>query len=192
MMPLEPIARSNFLRISDAELLKLCETQAYKGSGPGGQHRNKTNSGVKLKLKIEGVASGEWLVVESYSCDDRSSHINKMLALKKLRLKIALQMREEPALQIPFAFPGTGGRISSDNKLYPEFIADVLDRIKAAGGDLGDAAKMWNLSKSALNKIILANKKVLEAMQSLPLKTLSVRPCAATLHYPSPCARGHA
>jgi hypothetical protein len=153
-MPIEPIARSHLLRLSDAELLKLCETQAYKGSGPGGQHRNKTSSGVKVKLTNIGI--------ESYSCDDRSSHINKILALKKLRLKIALQIREEPALQIPFAFPGTGGRISADNKLYPEFIADVLDRIKAAEGDLGDAAKMWNLSKSALNKIILADKKVLE------------------------------
>jgi len=146
--------RTQLLRLSDAELLKLCEVQAYKGSGPGGQHRNKTNSGVKLKLET----------IETYSCDDRSAHINKILALKKLRLKIALQMREEPALQIPFAFPGTAGRISPDNKLYPEFMADVLDRIKAAGGDLADAAKMWGLSKSALNKITLADKKVLEAI----------------------------
>jgi hypothetical protein len=91
-----------------------------------------------------------------------------------LRLKIALQIREEPALQIPFAFPGTGGKISTDNKLYPEFIADALDRIKAAGGDLGDAAKMWNLSKSALNKIILADKKVLEAFKKIRSAALPV------------------
>jgi len=146
--------RTQLLNLSDAELLKLCEVQAYKGSGPGGQHRNKTNSGVKLKLGT----------IESYSCDDRSAHINKILSLKKLRMKIALQMREEPALQTPFAFPGTAGRISPDNKLYPEFIADVLDRIKAASGDLSDAAKMWGLSKSALNKITLADKKVLETI----------------------------
>jgi hypothetical protein len=163
-MPIESIARSNLLCLSDAELLKLCETQAYKGSGPGGQHRNKTNSGVKLRL----------INIESYSCDDRSSHINKILALKKLRLKIALQIREEPALQTPFAFPGTGGKISADNKLYPEFVADVLDRIKVANGDLGEAAKMWNLSKSALNKIILADKKVLEAFQKIRSAALLV------------------
>jgi len=160
-MPLEPIARSNLLRLSDAELLELCQTQAYKGSGPGGQHRNKTGSGVKLKLLNVNI--------ESYSCDDRSSHINKILALKKLRMKIALQIREEPSLQIPFAFPGTDGKISADNKLYPEFIADILDRIKATSGDLSEAAKMWNLSKSALNKIILADKKVLETFQKIRL-----------------------
>ncbi|MDR2583827.1 MAG: hypothetical protein LBC75_10135 [Fibromonadaceae bacterium] len=82
-----------------------------------------------------------------------------------MRIKIALQMREEPALQIPFAFPGTAGKISIDNKLYPEFIADVLDRAKVTGGDLGDAAGLWGLSKSALNKIILADKKVLEVLK---------------------------
>jgi hypothetical protein len=155
--------RASLFILSDAELLKLCETQAYKGSGPGGQHRNKTLSGVKLKLKIgEGA---KWL--ESYSCDDRSSHVNKLLALKKLRLKIALQIREEPASQIPFPFPSTGGKISQDNNLYPQFIADILDRVYHDKGDLNDAAKMWGLSKSALNKIILADKKVLEAFQKI-------------------------
>jgi hypothetical protein len=145
------------LNLSDAELLKECEISAYKGSGPGGQHRNKTNSGVKLK------AHG----IEVYSCDDRSAYINKLLALKKLRLKIALQIRQEPALQTPFPFPGTSGKISQSNELYPQFIADILDRINFCKGDLAEAAKMWGLSKSALNKIILQDKKVLEAFQKI-------------------------
>jgi len=151
------ITRTALLELSDAELLKLCEVSAYKGSGPGGQHRNKTNSGVKLK-----VENGE-CKVEAYSCDDRSAHINKLLALKKLRLRIALQIREKPASQIPFPFPGSNGKISQDNALYPQFIADVLDRLS----DLNEAAKMWGLSKSALNKIILQDKKVMEIFQKM-------------------------
>jgi hypothetical protein len=157
--------RSFVLKLSDAELLKLCKVSAYKGSGPGGQHRNKTSSGVSLELRIENRESR--INLNAYSCDDRSSHVNKLLALKKLRLKIALQIREEHAEQAPFDFPGSSGKISLDNKLYPEFIADILDRINAANGDLGEAAKMWGLSKSALNKIILQDKKVLEAFQKI-------------------------
>jgi len=149
---------SDLLKLSDSDLLKECEVSAYKGSGPGGQHRNKTNSGVKLKI------SGS---LETYSCDDRSAHVNKLLALKKLRLKIALQIREKPAPQIPFPFPGANGKISQDNALYPQFIADVLDRIHFCQGDLSEAAKIWGLSKSALNKIILQDKKVLEAFQKI-------------------------
>jgi len=144
-------SRTALLQLSDADLLKLCEVSAYKGSGPGGQHRNKTNSGVKLKLET----------IESYSCDDRSAHVNKLLALKKLRMKIALQIREKPTAKIPFSFPGSDGKISQDNILYPQFIADVLDRLD----DFDKAAKMWSLSKSALNKIMLQDKKVMEVFQ---------------------------
>jgi hypothetical protein len=153
---------NSLLELSDSELLKECEISAYKGSGPGGQHRNKTNSGVKLK-----ICYGKALSIESYSCDDRSSHVNKLLALKKLRLKIALQIREEPMKQIPFPFPGMDGRISQDNVLYPQFIADILNRINFCKGDLSETAKIWGLSKSALNKIIIQDKKVLEAFQKI-------------------------
>jgi len=149
---------NSLLKLSDSELLKECEISAYKGSGPGGQHRNKTNSGVKLKISYG---------LETYSCDDRSSHINKLLALKKLRLKIALQIREKPTPQIPFPFPGANGKISQDNALYPRFIADILDRINFCKGDLSETAKIWGLSKSALNKIIIQDKKVLEAFQKI-------------------------
>lgn len=150
--------RNTLLKLSDLDLLKLCEVSSYKGSGPGGQHRNKTSSGIKIKLNKE---------LESYSCDDRSSHINKLIALKKLRLKIALLMREAPSSQIPFAFPGANGKISPDNKLYIEFIADILDRINANKGNLDNAASIWGLSKSALNKIIFSDKKVLEVFMKI-------------------------
>ncbi len=114
-----------------------------------------------MKLRVE---SGELRVIEAYSCDDRSSHVNKLFALKKLRLKIALLIREEPTVQIPFPFPGSDGKISPDNNLYPQFIADILDRINFCKGDLSEAAKIWGLSKSALNKIILQDKKVMEVL----------------------------
>jgi len=160
-MLLSTYPRSALLKLPNTDFLKLCEISAYKGSGPGGQHKNKTNSGVKLKLRVE---SGELRVIEAYSCDDRSSHVNKLFALKKLRLKIALLIREEPTVQIPFPFPGSDGKISPDNNLYPQFIADILDRINFCKGDLSEAAKIWGLSKSALNKIILQDKKVMEVL----------------------------
>lgn len=167
----------SLLKLSDFDLLKECNITAYKGSGPGGQHRNKTNSGVKLKLKNNSQ-------LESYSCDDRSSHINKLLALKKMRMKIALQIREEPALQIPFAFPGSGGRVSVGNNLYPEFIADILDRVQATSGDLSEAAKMWGLSKSALNKIILQDKQVYQQYQAMRPRQ---KACQPTAEQQEPC-----
>jgi ribosome-associated protein len=65
---------------SDEELLRECEVETFRSSGPGGQHVNKTESAVRLRH----VASG--LVVTSQQ--ERSQHRNKALCLQKLRQKI--------------------------------------------------------------------------------------------------------
>ena len=65
---------------SDEQLLQECEVQTFRSSGPGGQHVNKTESGVRLKHLPTGV------VVSSQQ--ERSQHRNKAICIKKLRKKI--------------------------------------------------------------------------------------------------------
>ena len=52
------------------------DIQTFRGSGPGGQHRNKTDSAVRIIHKASGA------VGESQS--GKSQHRNKRLALKRL------------------------------------------------------------------------------------------------------------
>lgn len=52
------------------------EIQTFKSGGPGGQHQNKTDSGVRLIHKASG-AVGE-------SRTAKSQHRNKKIALKRL------------------------------------------------------------------------------------------------------------
>ena len=77
---------------SDEDLLRECEVDTFRSSGPGGQHVNKTESAVRLRHMPSGV------VVTSQQ--ERSQHRNKTLCLQKLRKKVA-QMNYRPATRVP-------------------------------------------------------------------------------------------
>lgn len=56
--------------------IKDFEVQTYRGSGPGGQHRNKTDSAVRLVHKESGAASSSEV--------HKSQHQNKKEAFRKV------------------------------------------------------------------------------------------------------------
>jgi ribosome-associated protein len=81
---------------SDADLLRQCQVETFRASGPGGQHVNKTESAVRLRHLPSGV------VVTSRQ--ERSQHQNKSLCLRKLREKIA-KLNYRPAKRVPTRVP---------------------------------------------------------------------------------------
>jgi peptide chain release factor 2 len=88
---------------SDDELLRECEVETFRSSGPGGQHVNKTESAVRLRHKRSGV------VVTSQQ--ERSQHRNKQICLAKLRKKIE-RLNHRPAKRVPTSIP-TGAKESA-------------------------------------------------------------------------------
>jgi protein subunit release factor A len=81
---------------SDDALLRECEVNTFRSSGPGGQHVNKTESAVRIKHLPTGV------VVTSRA--QRSQHQNKTQCLKQLRRRIE-QMNRKTAPRIPTRVP---------------------------------------------------------------------------------------
>jgi protein subunit release factor A len=66
---------------SDAALLAQCEVETFRAGGPGGQHQNVTDSAVRLRHRPTGL---------TVTCRaQRSQYLNKMDALRRLRLKLA-------------------------------------------------------------------------------------------------------
>ena len=47
-----PGVRDAAIAASDDELLRQCEVDRYRASGPGGQHRNKTESAVRTRSSM--------------------------------------------------------------------------------------------------------------------------------------------
>lgn len=76
----------SFRLLTDDALLSQCRMDVYRGSGPGGQKRNKTSNAVRLVHEPTGLS-----VTASES---RSLAENKLRAMRRLRLKLASEVRE--------------------------------------------------------------------------------------------------
>ena len=86
-----PPAATEYLALSDDALLHQCEVKVHRSSGPGGQHRNKVSTAIRLYHRPSGITA--------QGCDSRSQRQNKLTALRRLRLKIACQVRRPVALE---------------------------------------------------------------------------------------------
>jgi len=65
---------------SDAALLAECQVETFRAGGPGGQHQNVTDSAVRLRHLPSGL---------TVTCRaQRSQYLNKMDAVRRLRLKL--------------------------------------------------------------------------------------------------------
>ena len=64
----------------DEALLGQCRVETFRAGGPGGQHQNATESGVRLVHIPTGV--------RAIARDERSQFRNRSLALKRLRARL--------------------------------------------------------------------------------------------------------
>lgn len=154
---------AELLACDDAALLKQCRVDTYRASGPGGQHRNRTLSAVRLTHMATGISvTGQ---------ERRSQHENRRKALARLRLALALQVRS-PDFQIAeevravFAAPGPV-RVSSGNEQYPRVCAAALDALLAARGSLGAAAGLLGTSTGRLARLLGRDGDLLTAANRL-------------------------
>ena len=77
-------------------LLSSCDVQTFKSGGKGGQHQNKTESGVRLVHRPTGI---------TVVCrDERSQHRNKLHCLEILERKLA-KLHEKPKPRIATIVP---------------------------------------------------------------------------------------
>ncbi len=76
-MSVPPQDAARAAALSDEALLAECEVNVFIGSGPGGQHRNKTESAVRLKHRPTGLTVT--------ATERRSQLMNRGAALERLR-----------------------------------------------------------------------------------------------------------
>ena len=149
----EPAGWRTYLTLDDERLLAGCEVDRFRASGPGGQKRNKTDSAVRLRHRASGL--------ESYAAESRSQHENRAKALRRLRLTIALALREPVDVAVYQRSETLGSRIrggnievAERNEGYPAVVAELFDVLEAVDWRLSDAPAGLGLTTAAIGRFL--------------------------------------
>jgi len=164
-----------YLAIPDKDLLAQCQVHVHRASGPGGQHRNKVSSAVRVHHQPTGLTAS--------AADSRSQRDNRRLALARLRMKLACRLRTpldtrqmqlpevvRRCLLTPKGADRTGRRRlqvgRKDHQFWP-VAAFCLDLLDALDGRLGEAAKLLGVSSSNLVSLFQSDRHLLGAAQEI-------------------------
>jgi hypothetical protein len=140
-------------QLDEATLLAQCEVQRTRRSGPGGQHRNKTESAIVLTHIPTGV--------DAEASERRSQHENRQVALRRLRVQLAVRVRrlpsDEPVAPSPlWQSRCTRGRIvcSVEHDDFPALLAEALDAVEHANWEPRPAAESLGCTATQLVRFI--------------------------------------
>ena len=139
------------------ELLAGCVVRTARGSGPGGQHRNKTDSAVAITHTASGVVG--------QGGERRSQGQNRAVAIERLRLNLAVQVRgDRSRKEQVWQRWVRGGRvtIAASHADYPSLLADAIDCLDSHRYELAAAAAELNIASSQILKLLRGYPPALE------------------------------
>jgi hypothetical protein len=142
------------------ELLKDVEFRTTRGPGPGGQHRNKSDT----MVRVTHVPTG----VQAQAGERRSLDLNRTTAIFRLRRELALKIRSARAapeggpLELPAPSALWQSRVSRSRRLvisarhddFPALLAEALDALDDAADDVARAARGLGVTPSQLVKFL--------------------------------------
>lgn len=158
--------------LPDEQLLGQCRIGTGRTGGPGGQNRNKVETLIELTHTPTGV--------EAHAGERRSQMENKRMALRRLRLALAVQIRtlvpegavgsdlwrsrrkrapKNATAGSPPKSRWEGGgegviEVNPDHHDYPAMLAEAMDVLAASDWDPKPASLRLNCSASQLLKLI--------------------------------------
>ena len=137
---------------SDESLVADCEISFLRRGGPGGQHRNKTETAVVLRHVPTGC--------KAEANERRSQAENRRLAFFRLRLTLATEVRQ-PILEAQSPSELWKSRvqhqrlsIAAEHSHFPSLLAEAMDQLAARDFQLDQAAAVLLVTSSQLIKLL--------------------------------------
>ena len=148
--PEPPLRNVHPAALSDEALLKQCDVERLRRGGPGGQHRNKVETGIRIVHRTTGQR-GE-------AFERRSQEANRAAAIWRLRMELALHVRRaeflSPSALWSARFPHGRIVIAAANDDLPALLAETLDVLARADWHVADAAAALGTTPSQLIKLV--------------------------------------
>ena len=145
--------------ISTHVLLRECDIEFLRRSGPGGQHRNKVETGVRL---LHSPSS-----VRAQACERRSQTANRRVAIFRLRINLALHVRRpvdpesDPSDRWKERSAGGPVRVNPAHDDFPALLAEALDTVATFDGHVTQAAHRLQCSPSQLVRFLKKNSRAI-------------------------------
>ena len=143
------------LDFDDAKLLAECDVFTHRTGGPGGQHRNKVETAIRLVHRPSGLVAT--------ASETRSQHENKVQALHRLREAIATDVRVPPpsAISWPPSVQVRDGklRVNESNAAFCHVLGLVLDVFAGCNGQVAQAAARLGLTSSSMTRFLAAHPR---------------------------------
>jgi hypothetical protein len=154
------------------QLLRQCDVQRTRRGGPGGQHRNKVETAVRIVHRPTEITSE--------ASERRSQQQNHTVAIFRLRRSLAVKVRRPltPPCSPSALWRGrvAGGKIKVNptHDDFPSVLAEALDVLDAHHMEPREAAQDLNCTASGLIRLI--------KLEPIALARLNERRQAAGLH----------
>lgn len=144
---------------SPEQLWAECDVRRLRRSGPGGQHRNKVETGISLHHLPTGVCAE--------ANERRNQAQNKSQALFRLRMNLALVVRrpcDPDYVPSPLWQSRCGGGLLKVNAAHgdlPSLLAEALDVLAAFDADAKQAAAVLGCTPSQLVRLLKLDPRAL-------------------------------
>lgn len=143
-------------RLPEEVLLKSCTLTTGRSGGPGGQHRNKVATMVRIQHDPTGIACS--------AGERRRQFENRRNAIHRLRVRLAIQVRSpgsppsQPSRLWSQRRQGRSIPVNPRHQDYPALLSEALDVVCARSFDVARAAGALDVSMSQLARLIRHDK----------------------------------